>query len=607
MSNTFTSTDNTPEIKTTATNSTFADMGLAQPFLDAIDVLGFTAPTPVQAQVVPSALSGSDWIVASQTGSGKTAAFLLPALQKTWEFLRSGKNNPSDAPFTLILCPTRELAQQVSSDAINLVKQAKGLRIATVVGGTPYHKQRIALKGAHLVVATPGRLLDWINQGGINLACLNTLVLDEADRMLDLGFMDEITSIHQACEHRQQTLMFSATFAAREMRLASTLMSDPQRITLATASEKHTNITQHLQWADNSHHQTQLLMHWLGQEDLAQAVIFASTQVETERLADDLVSQGISATALHGAMPQVLRNRRLDALRSGRTKVLVATDVAARGIDVPNITHVFNFGLPMKAEDYVHRIGRTGRAGREGTAVTFAQRQDTHKIRAIERYISRPIKESVVAGMEPQISAEEYRARQGRGKPQRGGRPSGGGFGGGSRGGYAGDRGGNSRGGYSDRPYESKPRSFSDAPRRDFDKPRGDVGAPRSEFGAPRADRPQSDRFERRAPHGDAPRHAFGDNGAPRSDRAPRRDFDKPRASFGDAPRRDFDKPRADFGAPRGDRSDRPAHSEERRSFGGEGRPSTERRPSFGDRSGSPRNNEGGYGKPRAARPKTSY
>ena len=597
MPNTFTSTENTPETKATPvnTNGTFADMGLAQPFLDAINVLGFTAPTPVQAQVVPSALSGGDWIVASQTGSGKTAAFLLPTLQKTWAFLRSGKNNPSDAPFTLILCPTRELAQQVSADAINLVKQAKGLRIATVVGGTPYHKQRTALKGAHLVVATPGRLLDWINQGGINLACLNTLVLDEADRMLDLGFMDEITSIHEACEHRQQTLMFSATFAAREMRLASTLMSDPQRITLATASEKHTNITQHLQWADNSHHQTQLLMHWLGQEDLAQAVIFASTQVETERLADDLVSQGISAAALHGAMPQVLRNRRLDALRSGRTKVLVATDVAARGIDVPNITHVFNYGLPMKAEDYVHRIGRTGRAGREGTAVTFAQRQDTHKIRAIERYISRPIKESVVDGMEPQISAEEYRARQGRGKPQRsGGRHGGGGFGGGnSRGGYAGDRGGNSRGGYSDRPYESKPRSFSDAPRREFDS------KPRGEFGAPRTDRPQSDRFERRAPHGE-PRRAFGDNAAPRSDRAPRRDFDKPRSSFGG------DAPRRDFGAPRADRTDRPARTEERRSFGGD-RPSAERRSSFGDRAGSPRNDDGGYGKPRAARPKTSY
>ncbi|TDR32758.1 DEAD/DEAH box helicase [Hydromonas duriensis] len=572
MSNTSFSKPSSEAITTTApTITTFAEMNLAQPFLDAINVLGFTAPTPVQAHVVPAALSGGDWIVASQTGSGKTAAFLLPTLQQTWNALRSGTNNPSDAPYTLILCPTRELAQQVAADAINFVKQTKGIRIATVVGGTPYHKQRSALKGAHLVVATPGRLLDWIQQGGINLSRLHTLVLDEADRMLDLGFMDEITSIHEACEHRQQTLMFSATFTARETRLAGALMAEPQRITLATAQEKHTNITQHLQWADNSHHQHQLLMHWLAQDDLTQAVVFASTQVETDRLADELVAQGISASSLHGAMPQVLRNRRLDALRNGRTKILVATDVAARGIDVPNISHVFNFGLPMKAEDYVHRIGRTGRAGREGVSVTFAQRQDTHKIRAIERYINRSINVTTVAGLEPQVSAEEYRARQGRGKPQRG------------------RSGANSRGHFNDRnersysrPYDAKPRGDFGAPRREFDsKPRGEFGAPRSE----RADRPHSDRFERRAPHAGEPRRAFGGDSAPRTERAPRRDFDKPRSSFGDAPRREFDKPRRDFSAPRTDR------------------PAADRRPSFGDK---PRSNEGGYGKPRAAR-KSSY
>ena len=412
----------------------FEQMGLADTFLTSINALGYTQPTSVQSALIPSALSGGDWIVASQTGSGKTAAFLLPSLQKILNAVNSGKNNPANAPFTLVLCPTRELAQQVSTDAINLVKNTRGLRIATIVGGTSYFKQKQGLKGAHLVVATPGRLLDWVNQGGINLSQLQTLVLDEADRMLDLGFTDEITAIADACEHREQTLMFSATFTPRETRLAGALMLNPQQIMLASVTEKHTNITQHLQWADNSHHQQKLLMHWLQDETLDQAVVFASTQIDTERLADELVALGVSAASLHGAMPQMVRNRRLDALRKGKTKILVATDVAARGIDVPNITHVFNYGLPMKAEDYVHRIGRTGRAGREGVAVTFAQRSDAFKIRQIERYIERKINVTQVAGLEPQHKPEDYAAG-------RGGKPAGRGGNGSGRGGYSRDAG----------------------------------------------------------------------------------------------------------------------------------------------------------------------
>jgi superfamily II DNA/RNA helicase len=415
----------------------FEEMGLADSFLTSINALGYTQPTAVQSALIPCAMSGGDWIVASQTGSGKTAAFLLPTLQKILNAVGSGKNNPANAPFALVLCPTRELAQQVSTDAINLVKSTRGLRIATIVGGTSYFKQKQGLKGAHLVVATPGRLLDWVNQGGINLSQLQTLVLDEADRMLDLGFSDEITAIADACEHREQTLMFSATFTPRETRLAGALMLDPQQIMLASVSEKHTSITQHLQWADNSHHQQKLLMHWLQDEALDQAVVFASTQIDCERLADELADMGVSAAALHGAMPQMVRNRRLDALRKGKTKILVATDVAARGIDVPNITHVFNYGLPMKAEDYVHRIGRTGRAGREGVAVTFAQRSDAFKIRQIERYIERKINVTQVAGLEPQLKAEDFASG-------RGGKPAGRGNG---RGGYAGKPRGEYRGG----------------------------------------------------------------------------------------------------------------------------------------------------------------
>lgn len=398
------------------TPTTFAEMGLADSLLTSITALGYTQPTAVQAALVPAALQGGDWIVASQTGSGKTAAFLLPALQQIVNAMASGKNNPANAPFTLVLCPTRELAQQVASDAINLVKATRGIRVATIVGGTSYFKQKQGLKGAQLVVATPGRLLDWVQQGGINLSQLHTLVLDEADRMLDLGFTDEINAIADACEHREQTLMFSATFTPRETKLAAALMIEPQQIMLASVQEKHENITQHLHWADNSHHQHQLLLHWLADPKLDQAVVFASTQVETERLADELVALGISATSLHGAMPQMVRNRRLESLRKGRVRVLVATDVAARGIDVPTISHVFNYGLPMKAEDYVHRIGRTGRAGREGISVTFAQRNDAFKIRQIERYINNRINVTQIKGLEPQLSHEDFKA----GKPSKG-------------------------------------------------------------------------------------------------------------------------------------------------------------------------------------------
>ena len=212
----------------------FADMGLAESLLTSITALGYTQPTPVQAALVPAALQGGDWIVASQTGSGKTAAFLLPALQQIVNAIGSGKNNPSNAPMTLVLCPTRELAQQVSSDAINLVKNTRGIRVATIVGGTSYFKQKQGLKGAQLVVATPGRLLDWVQQGGINLSQLHTLVLDEADRMLDLGLSDEINAIADACEHREQTLMFSASFTPRETKLAEALMIEPQQIMLAS-------------------------------------------------------------------------------------------------------------------------------------------------------------------------------------------------------------------------------------------------------------------------------------------------------------------------------------------------------------------------------------
>jgi len=382
---------------------TFQSFALAAPLLKNVAELGFTQPTDVQAEVIPAALAGSDLLVSSQTGSGKTAAFLLPLINQLIEANPNSSPVPGRAqPKVLVLCPTRELAQQVTADAVNLVRGMKGIRIATVMGGMPYGKQIQTLKGALLVVATPGRLLDLCDSKAIRLDDVKQLVIDEADRMLDMGFADDLEAIDKRCSGRNQTLMFSATFAPKIMSLANALTTDAKRIELAHAGEKHANIEQKLHWADSMSHKHKLLEHILADATLDQAVVFASTQVESEKIADTLRANGYEATALHGAMPQAVRMRRLESLRKGHTKILVATDVAARGIDVPRISHVINFGLPMKPEDYTHRIGRTGRAGRNGVAITLVEHRDRAKIRNIERFTQQDIVASVIAGLEPQ-------------------------------------------------------------------------------------------------------------------------------------------------------------------------------------------------------------
>ncbi len=552
--------------------SSFESMGLAAPLLKAIENLGFTQPTPVQAEAVPAALQGGDWMVSSQTGSGKTAAFLLPVLNA---MMAGGNNSPIDlhrviGPAGLILCPTRELAQQVAQDAIDLLKNSKGIRVATVMGGMPYGKQMAGLRGALLVVATPGRLLDLAQRRQIHLADVKTLVVDEADRMLDLGFAEDLEDINHLCQKRDQTLMFSATFAPRIMSLASRLMKSPGRLELASASDRHAQITQSLHWADNMIHKEKLLDHYLRDAELEQAVVFASTQVETDRLADALAEQGHAVAALHGAMPQKVRAHRLKQLRSGNVRVLVATDVAARGIDVPSITHVFNFGLPMKAEDYVHRIGRTGRAGRTGKAITFAEHRDRMKVRTIEALTDQRIPVAVVAGLEPKTPE----------RPERGGRGEGRGFGGRSEGRGRSGSGGGGRGAFgghgrssaprdfggprerdfgdrnerSERPvresreFDDRPRSFNDRPRREGsaprsfgDKPRsfeGGAGKPRTWGDKPRQGGEGSKSFAERKPWGDKPQ----------GDRPNRegRSFDKPAGkSFSKPSGKSFAKPGA--------------------------------------------------------------
>ncbi|MFM9879737.1 MAG: DEAD/DEAH box helicase [Burkholderiaceae bacterium] len=486
----------------------FVLLGLAPELIAAVKDLGFTQPTTVQAQTIPLAMQGldedgkektvfTDLMVSSQTGSGKTAAFLLPVLhtllmqqsqaeaKERAEFeaatalaaakgeaapKRPKRKDPTNArhftaatPGALVLCPTRELAQQVAHDAIELVKHCRGLRIANVVGGMPYQLQIAKLQNANLVVATPGRLLDLQRSMQIKLDQVQFLVVDEADRMLDLGFSDDLAEVNQLTIDRKQTMMFSATFAPRIQQLAQRVMRQPRKLQIDSPQEKHVNIKQVLFWADHSQHKRALLDHWLRDKTIDQAIVFASTQVECDGLANDLQQAGFSAVALHGALSQSIRNRRLMALRQGQVQILVATDVASRGIDVPTITHVFNYGLPMKAEDYTHRIGRTGRAGRDGLAVTFAELRDRRKIFDIEAYTRQPIKSEVVPGLEP-------KQRQPDSRPSRAG--FGGGFGG-----------GDSRGRNDTRGREGAPRDFGgrESAPRDFG---GRDTAPRS-FGSP--------------------------------------------------------------------------------------------------------------------------
>ena len=435
-------TVDTPEPFVPAAPNGFLKMGLAPELLSAVADMGFTQPTPVQEQTIPlampsdSATGFTDLMVSSQTGSGKTAAFLLPMLhtllkqradaeaQSRAEFDRltaealakgepapkrpkrvdptSSRNFKAATPGALILCPTRELAQQVSHDAIDLVRHCRGLRVASIIGGMPYQLQIAKLQNADLVVATPGRLLDLQRSMQIKLDKVQFLVVDEADRMLDLGFADDLAEVNKLTIERKQTMMFSATFAARIQQLASRVMRQPRKIQIDNPQEKHVNIKQVLFWADSPQHKRKMLDHWLRDTTINQAIVFASTQIECDGLANDLQQAGFDAVALHGALSQGLRNRRLMALRQGHVQVLVATDVAARGIDVPTITHVFNYGLPMKAEDYTHRIGRTGRAGRDGLAVTFAEFRDRRKIFDIEAYSKQTFKAEVVPGLEPQ-------------------------------------------------------------------------------------------------------------------------------------------------------------------------------------------------------------
>lgn len=375
----------------------FESLQLAPHLLKAIAACGYTEPTPIQAQAIPLALAGRDLIASAQTGTGKTAAFVLPALER----LSTPSQLKGKGPRILVLTPTRELANQIT-DAVRNYGKFMRIKSGSILGGMPYREQLLMLsQPVDLIVATPGRLIDHLERGRINLSRLELLVLDEADRMLDMGFSEDVDKIAAAAPADRQTLLFTATMDDAMAKLAQRLLKNPERIAIANKKATLDLIEQRLHVADNLQHKNRLLQHFIADSSVTKAIIFSATKRDADSLAQELHSQGHSAAALHGDMTQGARNRTIVNMRRGKVRFLVATDVAARGLDVSGISHVINYDLPRFAEDYVHRIGRTGRAGASGIAISFASLNDLNYLAKIERFTGQTLPQHVIPGLEP--------------------------------------------------------------------------------------------------------------------------------------------------------------------------------------------------------------
>ncbi len=405
---------------------TFGELKLGQPLMRAVEACGFEQPTGIQAKAIPFVLEGRDLMASAQTGTGKTAAFVLPVLER----LARKPAVAGHGPRCLVLTPTRELAMQVCDDVKRFSRFSRTV-LGTVIGGVSYGPQeRILSKPLDILVATPGRLLDHMGSRRVDFRRLEVLVLDEADRMLDMGFVEPVRKIVAATPSTRQTLLFSATLAGRVLRLAEEMLQRPARVELAAMKDRHALID----GADDATHKRRLLDHHLQCQSVTQAVVFTATKRKADKLAKALASDGHRTAALHGDMRQGKRRATVENLRRGDVRVLVATDVAARGLDIKGMSHVFNFDLPNVPEDYIHRIGRTGRAGANGIAISLVGPEDWSKLADIERLTGRRFERETIPGLEPMQSEPLPVVQQGR---SGGGKRRGGGAGRGSGGGSA--------------------------------------------------------------------------------------------------------------------------------------------------------------------------
>ncbi|WP_063927504.1 DEAD/DEAH box helicase, partial [Burkholderia pseudomallei] len=369
-----------------------------------VNELGYTQPTPIQAQAIPAVLGGGDLLAGAQTGTGKTAGFTLPILQRLHAFYAENRS-ARRAVRALILTPTRELAAQVEESVRAYSKYVK-LRSTVMFGGVSINPQIDALKrGVDIVVATPGRLLDHMQQKTIDVSSLDILVLDEADRMLDMGFIHDIKRVLAKLPAKRQNLLFSATFSDEIKSLADSLLDSPALIEVARRNTTAETIAQKIHPVDRDR-KRELLTHLIREHNWFQVLVFTRTKHGANRLAEQLTKDGISAMAIHGNKSQSARTRALSEFKSSTLQVLVATDIAARGIDIDQLPHVVNFDLPNVPEDYVHRIGRTGRAGANGEAVSLVCVDEKQLLRDIERLIKREIPQQVIPGFEPDPNAK---------------------------------------------------------------------------------------------------------------------------------------------------------------------------------------------------------
>ncbi|MGQ0530882.1 MAG: DEAD/DEAH box helicase [Panacagrimonas sp.] len=395
----------------------FSELGLAPELLRAIESEGYTQPTPIQAKAIPLVIQGRDLLAAAQTGTGKTAAFTLPILHKL------AGTSPRPLPRVLVLVPTRELAAQVGESVKTYGRHLPGFKTAIIFGGVGMHPQIDQFRrGVDIVVATPGRLLDHLQQRTANLSGIETLVLDEADRMLDMGFIRDIRRVLAVIPKKRQNLLFSATFNSDIRELATSLLHDPASVDVAPRNAPIELVDQRVHHVEKAR-KTALIAHMVHAGDWRQVLVFTRTKHGANRLADQLVREGIESAAIHGNKSQSARTKALADFKAGKVRVLVATDIAARGIDIDQLPHVINHELPNVPEDYVHRIGRTGRAGCSGEAISLVSGDEREYLRDIQKLMKREIPTFVVAGFEPgsQPSAAELakRAAQPPDRPER--------------------------------------------------------------------------------------------------------------------------------------------------------------------------------------------